>query len=231
MPHKRKGRALNDIIAIDGPAGSGKSTVARLLAQRLGYTYIDTGAMYRALTLKALREKIGLNNEEALTALAEETELDITNDSRAATRVLLDNKDVSLLIRTPELTNNVFYIAKVKGVREKMKENQRRIGDRGRSVFEGRDIGTVVFPSAKYKFYLDADFAERVKRRRKELLEEGHPISYEELEKDLKIRDHKDMNREVAPLKCAEDAVYIDSTNMSIGQVVDKIEGYVKVGS
>ncbi|MFH1867350.1 MAG: (d)CMP kinase [Candidatus Omnitrophota bacterium] len=219
---------MNDIVAIDGPAGSGKSTVAKILADKIGYTYVDTGAMYRALTLKAQREKTNLNDEEALTRLAEATELDIVSNKAGAIEVLLDGEDVSSLIRTPELTSNVFYTAKVKGVREKMKKSQRIIGERGRSVFEGRDIGTVVFPDARYKFYLDADFTERVKRRHKELLGEGHKMSFEELEKDLQVRDHKDMSREIAPLKCAEDAVYIDTTNMSITEVIDKLTGYIK---
>jgi len=226
--HSAKDTASNDIIAIDGPAGSGKSTVARLLAKRLGYSYIDTGAMYRALTLKAMREKFDFNNEEALTTLAKNAHIDIVADSESAAKVLLDGEDVSSLIRTPELTNNVFYVAKAAGVRDKMKENQRRIGSRGRSVFEGRDIGTVVFPFARYKFYLDAEFSERVRRRHKEMLSQGYNISCAELEKDLKIRDDKDINRSVAPLKRAEDARYIDTTSMSIEQVVDKLAGYVK---
>jgi len=219
---------LDNIIAIDGPAGSGKSTIARLFAKRLRFAYIDTGAMYRAITLKVLRENIDLNNEEELTKLAGRTELDILNDSNGNIKVKLDNEDVTSLIRTPKITNNVFYLAKLEGVREKMKETQRKIGRRGRCVFEGRDIGTVIFPDIKYKFYLDADFAERVKRRYEELLEEGHGISSEEVSKDLKVRDHKDMNREIAPLKRAEGAVYIDTTNMTITEVVDKLAGYIK---
>lgn len=218
---------MGNIIAIDGPASSGKSTVARLLAKRLGYIYVDTGAMYRALTLKALRENLDFNSEAKLTELADNTELDIINDSSGNIKVLLDNQDVASLIRTPELTNNVSYVAEAKGVRERMLDNQRKIGKRSRCVFEGRDIGTVVFPDARYKFYLDAEFAERVKRRYKELLERGCEISYEEIEKDLKVRDHKDMSREIAPLKKAEDAVYIDTTNMGIEEVVDKLAGYI----
>ena len=228
MQQSEKGIALDNIIAIDGPAGSGKSTIARLFAKRLRFAYIDTGAMYRAITLKVLRENIDLNNEEELTKLAGRTELDIVNDSDGNIKVKLDNEDVTSLIRTPKITNNVFYLAKLEGVREKMKETQRKIGRRGRCVFEGRDIGTVIFPDIKYKFYLDADFAERVKRRYEELLEEGHGISSEEVSKDLKVRDHKDMNREIAPLKRAEGAVYIDTTNMTITEVVDKLAGYIK---
>jgi cytidylate kinase len=219
---------LDSIIAIDGPAGSGKSTVARLLAQKLNFDYIDTGAMYRAFTLKALREGLDLKNGKALIALAEKTELDIRQDAANGIKVMLDNEDVALLIRTPQLTKKVAYIAKIGGVREVMKRNQRRIGIRGRCVFEGRDIGTVVFPEAKHKFYLDADFNERVNRRYKELLKKGQNVLFEDIDKDLKLRDRKDMTREIAPLLRADDAVYIDTTHLNLDEVVGKISGYIK---
>lgn len=219
---------MDSIIAIDGPAGSGKSTMAKLLAKQLSFHYIDTGAMYRALTLKALREGVDLNNERALSSLAEKTELDIINDAEGNLQVRLDGADVTSSIRTPELTNNVAHVARVGAVREKMKERQREIAKRKRCVFEGRDIGTVVFPDAQYKFYLDADFEERVNRRHKELREAGQEVSHEDISKDLKIRDHKDMSREIAPLKRAEDAIYVDTTNMAIDEVVDKLAGYIK---
>ena len=219
---------MDSIVAIDGPAGSGKSTIAKLLAKKFKFDYIDTGAMYRAFTLKALREGIDLNNAEALTVLAGKTELDIRQDALNGIKVILDNEDVTLLIRTPELTKKVAYIAKVGGVRETMKQNQRRIGKRGNCVFEGRDIGTVVFPEAKYKFYLDADSAERVNRRYKELLEKGQDALLKDIDRDLKVRDRKDMMREIAPLLKADDAVYIDTTHLNIDEVVDKIVGYIK---
>lgn len=220
---------MDNIVAIDGPAGSGKSTVAKLLATKIGYNYIDTGAMYRGLTLKAIREGVDLNDEQALTLLAESTELDITDSKSGGIKVMLDGKDVAGLIRTPELTKHVAYVAKVKGVREKMVGCQRSIAARNRCVFEGRDIGTVVFPNAMYKFYIDAELSERVARRCKEMQANGIETSYDELAKDLRIRDHKDMSREIGPLKKAEDAIYIDTTNLSINEVVEKLAGYIKI--
>jgi len=219
---------LDDIIAIDGPAGSGKSTMARLLAKSLGYNYIDTGAMYRAFTLKAIRRGLDLNNTGDLDSLTEETEIDILNDSSGNIKVMLDNEDVTRLLRTPELTGNIASIAKQKNIRQWMMNNQRRIGNRGKCVFEGRDIGTVVFPEVRHKFYLDAEFSERARRRHRELSEDGSEFPLEEVEKDLKVRDYKDMNREVAPLKRAEDAIYLDTTNMDIDEVVEKLLSYVK---
>jgi CMP/dCMP kinase len=218
---------LTDIIAIDGPAGSGKSTVAKLLAEKIGYSYIDTGAMYRALTLKALRKSVDLNDEAKLSELSHSTELDIIPDRSGNIAVMLDGENVASLIRTPELTEKVFYIAKVAAIRSKMKDIQRRIGERGKSVFEGRDIGTAIFPDAKYKFYVDADFNERVRRRHKELVEKGTPTTLDEVSKDLKIRDHKDMTREIAPLKIADDAAVIDTTNLTIDEAVNSIAGYI----
>ena len=218
---------MADIIAIDGPAGSGKSTVAKLLAKKIGYAYIDTGAMYRALTLKALREAVDLNDEEKLSKLFNSTELDIISDKTADIAVMLDGENVASLIRTPELTEKVAYIARVAAVREKMKDMQRKIGARGESVFEGRDIGTAIFPDAKYKFYVDADFDERSRRRHKELIEKGIDISLDEVSRDLQARDHKDMTRKIGPLKIADDAMRIDTTNMAIDEAVDKIAGYI----
>ena len=218
---------MADIIAIDGPAGSGKSTVAKLLAKKIGYAYIDTGAMYRALTLKALREAVDLNDEEKLSKLFNSTELDIISDKTADIAVMLDGENVTSLIRTPELTEKVAYIARVAAVREKMKDMQRKIGARGESVFEGRDIGTAIFPEAKYKFYVDADFDERSRRRHKELVEKGIDISLDDVSRDLQTRDHKDMTRKIGPLKIADDAMRIDTTNMAIDEAVDKIAGYI----
>lgn len=221
----RKGKSL--VIAIDGPAGSGKSTVARKIAAGLKLLYIDTGAMYRALTLKAMREKIDLENEGSLTKLARSTNIDL-DDSGAGLKVFLDGEDVAALIRTPELTANVKYIARVAAVRSEMVRLQRSIGEAQGAVLEGRDIGTVVFPDADHKFYLDADVEERALRRFKELKELAQGVALEEIRKDVVIRDKSDMTRAVGALKKADDAVLVDTTDLSVDEVVDKILGIIK---
>jgi len=215
------------VIAIDGPAGSGKSTVSKLVAKALGVVYIDTGAMYRALTLKAMRNKVDLKDEGALTGLAKSTEIDL-KDGPGSLKVYLDGEDVAGLIRTPELTNNVKYIARVPGVREEMVKLQRSIGQRRGAALEGRDIGTVVFPDADYKFYLDADPEERARRRHKELVEAGQTVDLADIKKDVISRDESDMTRSVGALKKADDAILIDTTKLSIDEVVKKILSYIK---
>ncbi len=216
------------VITIDGPAGAGKSTVARALAKRLGFSYLDTGAMYRALTLKALREKINLEDESQLVALAKRTTVDITMDSAGVLKVLLDRADVSEAIRTLEVTNSTFYIARTPGVRELMVQRQREIGSAKNVVVEGRDIGTVVFPNATKKFYLDADFTERSKRRIDELKAKGKAVDETALAKELQERDTKDMTRNVGALKVADGAIVIDSTHLTVDQVVEKILSHIK---
>lgn len=211
------------IIAIDGPAGAGKSTVAKLLAKQMGFLYIDTGAMYRALTLKALRKAIDISNAVQLTRLAKNTRIDLENNPDGSIKVLLDNEDVSINIRKPEITQFVSDIAKVEGVRKEMLHLQRRFGSRASSVLDGRDIGTVVFPNADKKFFLDAEFKERVSRRHKELRESRQAVTAEEVEKDLKNRDTIDSSRKCAPLKKAPDALYVDTTKMTIEEVVDTL--------
>ena len=215
------------IIAIDGPAGAGKSTVAKILAKRLNFIYIDTGAMYRALTLKTLEQNLDTNDTTNIIKMAAHTNIDLVSNNNGALRVLLDNRDVSDLIRQPRITKLVSDIAKIKEVREVMLELQRRLGLEGDCVLDGRDIGTVVFPNAEYKFYIDARFQERVERRYKELIDLGQDITFEEVEKDLQNRDTIDSNRQFAPLKKADDAEYIDTTHMNIDEVVVKLVSFI----
>ena len=214
------------IIAIDGPAGSGKSTVSKIVAKRLALLYIDTGAMYRALTLKAMRQGLDLEDEDALVSLARSTEIGLEEKDKL--RVFLDGEDVSLAIRTPDVTANVKYVARVPGVRHEMVALQRSIGEsHGGAVLEGRDIGTVVFPKADYKFYLDASPEERAKRRCKELIESGEAASVEGVKEDILTRDDSDMKRSVGALKKCDDAVFIDTTGLSIDGVTEKVLSYI----
>ncbi|MFH1904468.1 MAG: (d)CMP kinase [bacterium] len=214
-------------IAIDGPAGSGKSSVSKIIAKRLGLLYVDTGAMYRALTLKAIENGVNIKKEIALVELAHNTEIELIHQEEK-TVVLLDGQDVTEKIRGTNVTNNVFYLARAEGVRECMKRLQRKIAEKGDVVMEGRDITTVILPDADYKFYLDASFEERVKRRRKELEQNGQQIVESELSKDIKMRDKKDLTRKIAPLRKAEDAIVIDSTGMSLEEEAETVISYIK---
>jgi len=216
------------IIAIDGPAGAGKSTVAKQIAQKLGFLYVDTGAMYRALTLKALREKIDPKDSSRIIQMALHSQVDLKNNQDGSLSVFLDNQDVTCEIRQPRITRAVSDIARIKEVRQVMLKVQRRLGKERDSVLDGRDIGTVVFPDADKKFYIDAQFPERVKRRYKELIDLGQEITPEEVALDLANRDTIDSTREVAPLKKAEDAIYIDTTKMSVEEVVSKVLSNVR---
>jgi cytidylate kinase len=210
------------IIAIDGPAGAGKSTVAKIIAQKLGFLYVDTGAMYRALTLKAIREKIDSKDISSIIEMAGRSRVDLRNNQDGSLIIFLDNEDVTGAIRKPLITKSVSDIARIKEVREVMLGIQRRLGKERDSVLDGRDIGTVVFPDADKKFYIDARFDERVRRRYKELIGSGQEITQEEVALDLSNRDTIDSTREVAPLKKADDAIYIDTTDMTIEEVVGK---------
>lgn len=220
--------ADNMVVVIDGPAGAGKSTVAKMVAKKLGFAFMDTGAMYRALTVKALRAQLDLEDEAALIKLAEVTHIDLINEMGQPLKVVLDGEDVSEAIRSTDVTNNTFYIARAPGVRHVMLEWQRRMGRRQSMVGDGRDLGTVVFPDAAFKFYLDADFDIRCQRRIDELKAKGQKVDEQTLRQDLAERDHKDFTRKAGPLKKADDAIIIDSTSMSIEMVVDLIVGHVQ---
>lgn len=210
------------VIAIDGPAGSGKSTTARMVAQRLGFLYLDTGAMYRALTLKALREGLNLEDEAALGALADRTEVEFVRREEGL-RTLLDGEDVSEKIRLPEVTAKIASVCRVPHVREVLVRRQREMGRDGGIVMEGRDIGTVVFPDAELKIYLDADVEERARRRRRELAKQGVVVSFEDVKRDMLERDRRDIEREHGPLRRAEDVVVVDTTTLTIAEQVDRI--------
>jgi cytidylate kinase len=208
------------VITIDGPVGAGKSVVARALAKRLGVRYLDTGAMYRAVTLKALREGVDLSDPDALTRLAESSDIRLIGEP-GGTRVLLDGDDVTGEIRTREVTNHSYAPSQTPGVRARLVQLQRQAGADGPLVTEGRDQGTVVFPDAAAKFYLDASVEERARRRHRELTERGETVPLEDLAREITVRDKRDSTRSAAPLRAADDAIRIDSTDLSIDQVVD----------
>ena len=211
------------IIAIDGPAGAGKSTIAKLVAKKLGFLYIDTGAMYRALTLKIINQHIDSNNVPAIITTARATTLDLVNNPDGSLQVFLDGRDVSAQIRQPKVTRFVSDIAKIPEVREVMVTLQRSLGRKGNSVLEGRDIGSVVFPDAQKKFYLDAEFSQRTQRRWEELELSGQSVSLDDVAVDLRNRDTIDSTRKVAPLKKTDDAIIIDTTAMTIDEVVNAV--------
>ncbi len=214
------------IIAIDGPSGSGKSTLARLLSERLGYLYLDTGAMYRAAALGARRVGIDINDNQAIAKFCSELDIYFAVEERVV-KTLLKGEDVSEEIREPEMGMLASAISAKPLVREKMVEFQRRMGGRGGVVLEGRDIGTVVFPQADLKFYLDASLEQRAQRRCKELREKGKKVELKEVMEEIKERDHKDCSRDLAPLKKADKAIVIDSTDKGIQEVLKEMLGYL----
>jgi cytidylate kinase len=209
-------------IAIDGPAAAGKSTVAKMVAKRLSYIYIDTGAMYRALTYRALQQGIELDDEQALISLLKDTYIEL-RPSHEGQLVLVNGEDVTNVIRSKEVTNAVSFVAKHPLVREEMVARQRALAKNGGVVMDGRDIGTHVLPNAEVKVFLKASVEERARRRHKENIARGFPSDLETLKKEIARRDQLDSEREVAPLKKAEDAIEIDTTSLSIEEVVERI--------
>ena len=214
------------IITIDGPAGAGKSTVSKALAKKLGYIYLDTGALYRALAHKALKDKISLEDTSALAKLCFDTTVSLKNiDGKMV--VLVDGENVGDKIRTEEVGLAASKISAFTVVRKSLLNLQREAGLQGCIVAEGRDIGSIVFPHADYKFYLDANVEERIKRRYNELLAKGAGVEYQAIQKDMMARDYQDSKRKIAPLKASADAIIIDSTGLSAEGVVEKIIQYI----
>ena len=215
------------IIAIDGPSGAGKSTLAKRLAGDLGYTYLDTGAMYRALALKILRQGLDLSDATKLARLVEATDIDLVH-REGNLQVLLDGVEVSALIRTPEVSQMASKASAFSVVRKRMLDLQRALGQRGNVVAEGRDIGTVIFPQAEVKIYLDASVQERARRRYEELRSAGRDVTVEETIRELEERDKRDSERDVAPLRKAEDALAIDSSGLTAEAVLERVMRVIK---
>src|SRR5690625_1960272 len=209
-------------IAIDGPAAAGKSTVAKKIAEKLSIVYIDTGAMYRALTYKALLQQIDIHDEKRMINLLKDSEIGLLQD-KSGQRVLLDDQDVTEEIRSEEVSNVVSYVASYHDIRKRMVEQQQQLANNISVVMDGRDIGTHVLPNAEIKIFLIASVRERAERRHKENIEKGHHSNIEQLMEDIRKRDERDTTREISPLKKADDAVSIDTTSLTIDQVVQQI--------
>jgi cytidylate kinase len=225
---RRKGMRYPSIIAIDGPAASGKTTIANQLAEKWGHLLFDTGVMYRAVTWLALKKGISTKDEEAISELAHQTEIDVLPPSKDDGReydVVADGIDVTWSIRKQKVDKKVSRVSAYPGVRKALTIQQRRIGLRGNVIMVGRDIGTVVLPEADLKIYLDASVEERAQRRYKQRIDRGEKANIEKILKNLKKRDRIDSTREVAPLSAAGDAVIINTDNLNQAEVLSKIEG------
>jgi cytidylate kinase len=220
---KGGGKVHKISIAIDGPAGAGKSTLAKKIANLKNLLYIDTGAMYRAVTLKLLRENVPLDNYELVKRVLDNTIIEIINGS-----IFLDNVNVDKEIRTPKVNENVSKVAALPFVRETLVKLQRKIADKNNVVMDGRDIGTKVLPNAEYKFFITASIEERARRRYEELKKNGYHCSFNDIVKKIAERDKMDSERKLDPLKKADDAVIIDTTNKNIDEVINIILGKIE---
>jgi len=215
------GKFIN--IAIDGPAGAGKSTIAKQVAKMLGILYLDTGAMYRVVALKAIREGIDTLDWDKVAYISENIDIDIVYDESGAQKVILNGEDVSNLIRTPEVSKGSSDVSAVPSVRIKLVELQRKIAEKNSVIMDGRDIGTYVLPNANIKIFLTASVDERAERRFKEMYEKDNKHTFCDVKKDIEYRDKNDSSREFAPLSVAADAILIDTTEMTIDEVMKKI--------
>jgi CMP/dCMP kinase len=215
------------IVAIDGPSGAGKSTLAKRIAKDLSFTYLDTGAIYRALALKILRRAVDLNDTAALTAIVNDTAIDL-RETNGHLQVFLDGEDVSASIRTPEVSQMASRASALAMVRHRLLDLQRALARRGNVVAEGRDIGTVVFPEAQVKIFLNASIEERARRRCDELHAAGRAVSLQETIREMEERDRRDSERDIAPLRKADDAVALDSSGLTADAVAEKVLQLIK---
>lgn len=217
---------MSFVVAIDGPAGSGKGTVAKLIGEKINLINIDTGAMFRCVALEMLRNKVSLDNEKEIQKILDNINIEFKNENKED-KIILNGEDVSFKIRDEEVSNFVSPISTIKIIRDSLLKLQRKIAENKNVIMEGRDIGTTVFPNADVKIYLTASVEERARRRVKQNINKGIESNYEAILENIKDRDERDSNREIAPLKKAEDAILVDSTNMEIEEVVNTISNII----